>query len=209
MASKRRFWFRDARGHRELVAAAYEEIPIERLGLRRLEALALSRHFGKFESVADLLRADTEIRHVRNLGVRGLAHVDDALRPLLVAGPVTPERADALLRDALPGIESLDPGDAQRLPWFLVDQAERAEAAQPYARMPLAAWGLSNRARNAVTFAGLRTVAEVLATDVDLRGKRGFGTVTLAEIHLRGVLTLQHRDEVAKRWSSAEPDGSA
>ena len=199
----RPLWFQEDPDRRESIADAYDEIPLSRLLLPRLEALALSRAYGLYESVGDLLRADPKIRHIRNLGRLGLERLDDALQPILAQGVVTPEQAHELVArvaQRLPGIDALEAQDYERLPWYDIDPEDRARVALRFATMPVDAWGLSNRARNALRVAGMRFVAEVLTAAPEVQRSRGIGFKTLCELHARCTSTLRAEDDAAERW---------
>ena len=196
-------WFELDPQRRAAIASAYEDIPLAALPIARLEALALGRAFGMYETVAELLVADAKIRHVRNLGRLGLARIDAVLRPLLEAGVATSEEAlehVAALRGPSPGIDHLEPEDYDRIAWHDADPDAREVRASRYLEMPLSAWGLSTRARNALRVAGKRTVADVLGAGPEIARARGIGHRTLCELHARSVATLRGTDAAALRW---------
>lgn len=211
----RTLWFEEALEPRARLAPAFEDLPLSYLTLPLRTRLALSRHFGRYQSVADLVRADGEIRHVRNLGTKSLEQLDERIRALLARAeaderaaddPVEVLRAVQAAAETIP-LDALAPDGYATRPWFAADPAAREAVAHRFDDMPIDAWGLSNRTRNALTVSRrYRTVGAVLRADSDIRACRGLGRVTLAELHERAVAVLAGSDP-AWTWLDERGDG--
>lgn len=210
----RTMWFEEAPEPRARLAPAFEDLPLRYLSLPLRTRLALSRHFGRYQSVADLVRADGEIRHVRNLGVKSLEQLDERIRALMARAEADARGADhrvEVLRavqaaaETIPLSELTPDGFATR-PWYAADPAAREAVAVRFDAMPIADWGLSNRSRNALVVSRrYRTVGAVLRADSDIRACRGLGRVTLAELHERAVAVLAGSDP-AWAWLDGRGD---
>lgn len=196
-----RLWFEEPLEPRQRHARAYAGLPLSYLRLPPRTRLALERHFGRYETVADVLCADGEIRHVRNLGSKSLAVLDTRLKALMASGEDGPAegtvgvlRAVQTTTDVLP-LDALAPDSYPLRPWFEADPAAREAVAIRFDAMPVAAWQLSNRSRNALSISvRYRTVGAVLRADGDIRACRGLGATTLAELHERAVAVFAGTD---------------
>lgn len=207
----RLLWFEEPLEPRARLAPGFEDLPLSYLALPLRTRLALSRHFGRYESVADLVRADGEIRHVRNLGLKSLEQLDERIRALLARAatdgqgaedPVEVLRTVQAAAEAVP-LSALTADGYAAHPWHDADPAAREAVAVRFDAMPIDAWGLSNRSRNALTVSRrYRTVGAVLRADSDIRACRGLGRVTLAELHERAVAVFAG-DDPAWAWLGA------
>lgn len=214
----RRYWFEEALEPRKAVAVAFDDLPLSYLALPLRPRLALARHFGRYRTVADLLRADEEIRHVRNLGAKSLDQLDDRLRAILAKaeadrdaaqGPLEVLRAVQTTPMAVVALDALMPDGYSEHPWYEADPAAREAIAMRFDQTPIAAWGLSNRSRNALRVSRrYGTVGAVLRADSDIRACRGLGLVTLAELHQRAVAVFRGTDPV-NAWRPERSDEDA
>lgn len=215
----RKLWFEEPIEPREQLAKAFDELPLTYLALPVRARLALSRHFGRYHTVADLMRADEEIRHVRNLGTKSLLQLDSRLRAVMAAASADERAAEdpvAILRAvqsapmAVMPIEALSPDGYAEHPWFTADPAAREAIAVRYDALPIAAWGLSNRSRNALTISRrYRTVGAVLRADSDIRACRGLGRTTLGELHARAVAVFAGADPSSAAQAASAGDSGA